>query len=93
MVVVVGEAALQVLRRLQADPSTRMEAFLWEEMVRAGADFLGMTDVDVELDPDFEDELAAVLRELDYLDDGPLPDGTVEGLIRMLEERGSDRTL
>ena len=73
-ITVTRDAALIVLRRLQGDPSTRMEAFLWSQMARLRHDFVGfgVMEVEIELEVAYEDEIAEVLHSLDYLDDGPL---------------------
>jgi hypothetical protein len=86
-ITVTREAALIVLRRLHRDPSSRMEAFLWSEMARLGTDFFfrKVVEVEIEFDPDYHEELCEVVHSLDYLDDGPLPEGHVESLIKMLE--------
>lgn len=87
-ITVTRDAALSVLRRLQRDPSTRMEAFLWSQMARLGTDFCEtkVMEVEIELEPAYDEELIEVLRALDYLDDAPMPDHRLEFLIKMLED-------
>jgi hypothetical protein len=92
-ITVTREAALKVLRRLKQDPSTQMEAFTWGQMARTGPDYLGMPEVDVNLEPGHEDEIIEVLRALDYLDDRPMQDSRLDTLIQMLEGSPSPKQI
>jgi hypothetical protein len=87
-ITVTRDAALSVPRRLQRDPSTRMEAFLWSQMARLGTDFCDtkVMEVEIEYDPAYHEELCRAVLDMDYLDDGPWPEGHLEHLTNMLEE-------
>jgi hypothetical protein len=87
-ITITRDAALIVLRRLQSDPSTRMEAFLWSQMALEGTDFFDrkVMDIEIEYDPAYNEELCDVVHAMDYLDDGPWPGGRLESLVSMLEE-------